>query len=91
MRFVSKMYRAFWETEGTYERRDLRHKVLTDPAKSDRELFDSLPMADIWADTNLPRTYSYARASKHLVIPSSWQTTIARFDADLRAMVSRLN
>ena len=87
MRFCNQLYRAFYETEMTHQRRDLRRKNYVDPDCSDRELFESLDMGDVWIDANLAKTYFYLRENTHLEIPESWKMTIANFDMELFAAV----
>ena len=72
-------------------RLDLRHKNVVPAEMTDRELFENMPMGDIWPDCDLAKTYFYARQNRHLVIPDTWLPTIRAFDAELRARVSRLN
>ena len=90
-RFVAQLYRAFYETEAIHQRRDLRHKNAVDTSKSDRELFDALPLGDLWSDCNMVNTYWYARENRRLVIPDSWQCSIDNFERELRKTVPGLN
>ena len=83
MRFCKQLYRAFYETEMTRQRRDLRHKNFVDPDSSDRELFESLDLGDLWIDAKLADTYLYVRENRHVEIPESWRMTIANFDMEL--------
>ena len=85
LRFCAQLYRAFYETEAQHNRTDLRHKNYVPSTKSDRELFEEMPLGDIWSDANLARTYFYARDNKRLIIPESWLPTIENFDEELRA------
>ena len=84
MRFVAQLYRAFYEAE-QWPRPDLRNKNEVRPGLSDRELFETMDLGDIWEDARLSRTYFYARNNRHLEIPDSWKSTIENFDRELSA------
>ena len=88
MRFCAQLYRAFNETEMEHDRRDLRNKNQVSPKLTDKEVFEAMELKDVWADANLARTYFYARENSRLQIPTSWISTIAKFDEELRARVT---
>ena len=62
---------------------DLRNKRNVDPALTDREIFDSLKIGDVWWDAGLPDLYWYLRKLPSLKIPSSWESTIEAFETEL--------
>ena len=90
-RFCSALYRAFFHTELRHHRRELRNKTVVQPGRSDRELFEQMPLGDVWSDANLAEIYFYARSNPHLVIPDSWTSTIATFDRELDTRVPVLH
>ena len=90
-RFCSALYRAFFHTELRHHRRDLRNKNVVEPGLSDRELFERMPLGDVWSDANIADVYFYARSNPHLEIPDTWRSTIAIFDQELDTRVPVLH
>lgn len=68
----------------------LRGKATLDPLATDRELFDSTPLGDLWWDASLPFVWKYLYANSHVRIPTSWEASMKQLDAEIRA-VSRLD
>ena len=65
-----------------------RYKVLLDPNKTDRELFESLPLGDTWDDADLASCFMYmhAKIDKNF-IPESWLPCIDAFVSEIKATV----
>lgn len=61
----------------------LRQKLRVDPKATDLQLFNALTLGDTWCDAHLIPVYAYLR--KGVVVPSSWESTMNKFDADLLA------
>ena len=61
-----------------------------DPLLTDRQVFESMPLGDVWEDASVASTYFYLRKGKYLVIPDSWQATIDEFDRALHERVASL-
>ena len=61
----------------------LRAKNQVDPLLTDRQVFEAMPLGDVWEDATLASTYFYLRRGKYLVIPDSWQAAVAEFDRAL--------
>ena len=61
----------------------LRQKKWVDLDLTDREIFCSLPLGDVWKDANLVECYRYFRNSRHACIPEGWQAVIDNLDREL--------
>lgn len=61
----------------------LRQKRKVDLNLSDRELFCSLPLNDLWSDADLVGAYRYLQSSKKSKIPLTWQPVFDELDAEL--------
>ena len=61
----------------------LRQKKTVDTSKSDRELFEELPLDDVWEDAKLVDVYFYLRASKKTRIPDTWVRVFEELDTQL--------
>lgn len=61
----------------------LRQKKTVDTSKSDRELFEELPLDDVWEDAKLADVYFYLRASKKTQIPNTWVQVFEELDTQL--------
>ena len=68
----------------------MRQKVHVSGKDKDKELFDSMAMGDPWADAEMVQVWSYLYKNKKLLIPASWQSTMAAFNDELRASVPRM-
>lgn len=64
---------------------DLRGKPDVPLEASDRELFDQLPLGDLWWDADMPAVFHYLLENKHLRIPVEWKPTIMDFKEALKA------
>jgi hypothetical protein len=58
-------------------------KKTIDTSKSDRELFEELPLDDVWEDAKLADVYFYLRASKKTQIPNTWVQVFEELDTQL--------
>ena len=58
-------------------------KKTVDTSKSDRELFEELPLDDVWEDAKLVDVYFYLRASKKTRIPDTWVRVFEELDTQL--------
>ena len=63
---------------------DLRNKEHVDPMLTDREIFSTMPMGDVWWDAKLPELYWYLRQLPTLSIPESWSSAIQQFEQELQ-------
>lgn len=63
---------------------DLRNKQHVDPMLTDRELFSTMPMENVWWDAKLPQLYWYLRQFPTLSIPESWSSAIQQFEQELQ-------
>ena len=63
---------------------DLRNKQHLDPMLTDRELFSTMPMENVWWDAKLPQLYWYLRQLPTLSIPESWSSAIQQFEQELQ-------
>lgn len=61
----------------------LRQKKEVNLGLSDKEVFQSMPLGDVWEDAKLPEVYRYLRKNKKHVIPKSWESVFDDFDAEL--------
>lgn len=61
----------------------LRQKRPIDPKLTDAEIFRGLPTGDLWQDADLVACYRYLRSNKKILIPSSWESALDEFDAEL--------
>ena len=68
----------------------MRQKLHLSGQESDREIFDSMQLGDPWGDAEMVEVWCYLYKNKHLLVPSSWQSTMAAFHEELRASVPRL-
>ncbi|CAE7578512.1 unnamed protein product [Symbiodinium sp. CCMP2456] len=88
MEFVKQIYDAFTTDFAPHTLGCLRNKNTTDPNLSDVELFNALPMKDMWEDAELPSVYFYLRRNKYCMVPPSWEDAIHSFDKELDAKVN---
>ena len=87
MAFVQQLYKVFVEGGDRYHG-ILRNKNVTCPRTTDVQLFVNMAMGDIWEDAGAASAYFYLRGNRYLVVPDSWESAIADFDAELSAKVS---
>lgn len=64
-------------------RKGLRQKKVISSTKTDRELFDDLKVDDIWPEAELVQVWGYLYNNTRLVIPPSWEDTLANFNQQL--------
>ena len=62
----------------------LRQKVDLDVQLTDRQLFASLELGDVWADAKLPAVYWYLRNLNSLSVPDSWEREFSQLDDALK-------
>ena len=62
---------------------DMRNKKEVAPLMTDKEIFQSMELGDVWWDAELPQLYWYLRKSPTLKIPESWEATISSFEQAL--------
>ena len=61
----------------------MRQKVVLNATMTDRELFDAMAIGDHWPEAELIQVWAYLYRNKRLCIPSSWQPTLEKFNADV--------
>lgn len=61
----------------------LRQKARVDYNLTDREMFASLDLGDVWEDAGLPSAYAYIRRHPRLKIPTSWAAAFEQLDRAL--------
>lgn len=71
-------------------RLDLRQKVGLNPALTDLEIFQNLPLGDPWVDAQVPGLFLYLLKNPNLVIPDGWQVEMAEMKAQMEQLVSRM-
>ena len=64
----------------------LRQKKEVNLNLSDKEIFQSMPLGDVWQDANLIEVYRYLRKFKKHVVPQSWESVFDDFDAELEKL-----
>ena len=72
--------------ESWYPQPHIRQKRAVDLGMSDKELFCSLPLGDLWKDADLVACYRYFRNSDKVSIPASWETVFEDLDSELNKM-----
>ena len=61
----------------------LRQKRSVDTKMTDKELFQNMPLGDLWSDAQLVSIYKYLRQSKKTTIPDTWVDVFENLDAQL--------
>lgn len=69
----------------------MRHRLKIDPKKTDRELFESLPLGDVWVDGKMHLVWKYIYTSKYVSIPASWENAMKIFDDELTKRAAQLH
>jgi len=64
----------------------LRQKKEVNLNLSDKEIFQSMPLGDVWQDANLIEVYRYLRKFKKNVVPQSWESVFDDLDAELEKL-----
>ena len=75
----------------TLPRKDLRQKVATDPAKTDRELFTAMSSDDTWLDGRLHEVLLYLAENYEIEVPACWQNVMDHYIYEVREQESCLN
>jgi len=65
----------------------MRQKVLINTTATDRELFQNLPLGDVWSDGEIIQVWAYLYRNSRLKIPDSWQETLSNFNRELMDIV----
>ena len=69
----------------------MRQKIHVDSKSSDHQLFRALALDDTWPDAELVQLWSYLYGNKQLLIPATWQSTMAELNAQLLDTATRLD
>ena len=64
----------------------LRQKKEVSLNLSDKEIFQSMPLGDVWQDANLIEVYRYLRKFKKNVVPQSWESVFDDLNAELEKL-----
>ena len=66
--FGENLLKAYeeWRAVPGKDRGDLRGRKEVDLSKSDREIFDALPLGDLWLDSRVHEVYLYLAGCKHV-------------------------
>lgn len=67
----------------------LRHKRPVNLKMSDKDLFQSLPVGDLWLDGCMHQVWFYIYACKHVHIPDSWVVVMEEFNKEVEQTVAR--
>ena len=86
--FARRLKEAFENRTGFP--RHMRFKYKVDRKLTDRELFQQMPLGDVWVDAKMHLVWKYIYSSKYVTIPSSWENAMRQFDSELTAAVARL-
>ena len=62
----------------------LRQKRDLNTFHSEKSLFESLPMGDVWSDAKLADCYFYLYKNKELSIPPDWVEIMRKFTNELK-------
>lgn len=69
--------------EGWRAQPTLRQKQPINLALTDLELFEQLPLSDVWDDARLVEVYQYLRQSDKLMIPHMWEPVMDKLDSEI--------
>ena len=86
--FARRLKEAFENRTGFP--RHMRFKMKIDRKLTDRELFEKMPLGDVWVDAKMHLVWKYIYSSKYVTIPSSWESAMRQFDSELTAAVTKL-
>ena len=81
--FGKALEKLLWEQKPVP---DLRGKLELPAGLSDRELFEQTPTGDLWWDASLPFVWEYLYKNRKCVIPTSWEETMSRFNAEVMSV-----
>lgn len=68
----------------------MRQKVPLNHTKTDLQLFQELPLGDLWPEAELVQVFCYLYRNSHLDIPPSWQSVLADFHREISEQVHSL-
>ncbi|CAE7232915.1 unnamed protein product [Symbiodinium microadriaticum] len=91
-RDFAKQVLSLWDEEraSTQPRLSMRQKVHVSSSATDRELFEGLEVGDCWPDAQMISVWAYLYKNKHLTIPQTWQSTMAKLNSELLDSAPRL-
>ena len=87
MEFVKQIYNVFVGKEQAIASLRNKNTVPGLLTNTDQEIFASMHLGDCWEDASVASVYWYLRRGQHLVIPNTWQSTMAAFEQALNAKV----
>ena len=61
-----------------------RSKVGTPPHLTDREIFEQLPLGDVWHDAHMLEAWDFLWNHALTSVPDSWLECMTRFDREFR-------
>ena len=61
-----------------------RSKVGTPPHLTDREIFEQLPLGDVWHDAHMLEAWDFLWKHAQTRVPDSWLECMTRFDREFR-------
>ena len=68
----------------------MRHKHQLDfGSKSDKEIWQEMPVGDLWLDSEVHKVWFYLISNRTLVIPDSWLDAVLEFNRQLSHLESR--
>ncbi len=76
-----------WREVQDLPRQCMRQKVVINTTATDRELFEKLPLGDVWSEAEVIQVWAYLYRNSHLKIPDSWQETLSNFNRELMDIV----
>ena len=68
----------------------LRQKAQVSTVQSDLDIFQGMEMWDPWVDAQMPGLFVYLYLNDKLVIPSTWEPTMALFYNQMKGYVAGL-
>lgn len=54
--------------------------MILNNVRTDKELFESLDLGDVWPEAELVQVWFYLYRNSHLRIPDSWSNTMEKFN-----------
>lgn len=77
---LAKHFFQVWSEVKDQPRMCMRQKVHVDHTATDRQLFQSLEVGDVWAEAEMIQVWGYLYRNSRLNIPSTWEETLANFN-----------
>mgnify|MGYP001817807468 CR=1 FL=1 len=74
-KFALNLMKAYenWCTRPAAERADIRGRISVNLKKTDKELFQDLPLGDLWLESGIHEVFLYLYNSKHCQRPASFR------------------